>query len=53
MKQVIIFKCLDNFNKYYKYVVTTTHDKVVEVVKNEMSLSTEIIDYEVVNCYEH
>jgi hypothetical protein len=45
----IIFNCIDNFNDTYKFVVVCEEDKVQDTIKEQMSLSTEIVDYEIVN----
>lgn len=52
MKKAIIFYCIDNFNKEYKYVVTCEESKVEEIIKNNQRYCTEIYKYEICNAYE-
>ena len=50
-KSAIIFYCEDNFGKNYKYALIAEIGKEQEVISKEMQLSTEIYDYEIVNCF--
>lgn len=50
-KSAIIFHCEDNFGGYYKYVLVAEIGEEQEVISKEMKLSTEIYDYEIVNCF--
>lgn len=50
-KSAIIFHCEDNFGENYKYVLISEIGKEQEVISKEMQLSTEIYDYEIVNCF--
>ena len=50
-KSAIIFYCEDNFGGYYKYVRIAEIGEEQEVISKEMKLSTEIYDYEIVNCF--
>lgn len=50
-KSAIIFYCEDNFGENYKYVRIAEIGKEQEVISKEMKLSTEIYDYEIVNCF--
>lgn len=52
MKKAIIFYCIDNFNKEYKYVVTCEESKVKEIIKDNQRYCTEIYKYEICNAYE-
>ena len=50
-KSAIIFHCEDNFGEDYKYALIAEIGKEQEVISKEMQLSTEIYDYEIVNCF--
>lgn len=50
-KSAIIFYCEDNFGENYKYVRIAEIGEEQEVISKEMKLSTEIYDYEIVNCF--
>lgn len=50
-KSAIIFYCEDNFGKNYKYVLVAEIGEEQEVISKAMKLSTEIYDYEIVNCF--
>ena len=50
-KSAIIFYCEDNFGENYKYVLIAEIGEEQEVISKEMKLSTEIYDYEIVNCF--
>ena len=50
-KSAIIFYCEDNFGKNYKYVLVADVGEEQEVISKAMKLSTEIYDYEIVNCF--
>ena len=50
-KSAIIFYCEDNFGENYKYVHIAEIGEEQEVISKEMKLSTEIYDYEIVNCF--
>lgn len=52
MKKAIIFYCIDNFDKKYKYVVTCEESKVEEIIKDNQRYCTEIYEYEICNAYE-
>lgn len=44
----IIFNCIDNFGKTYKFVAVCAEDKVNETIKKCESNSTEIVGHEIV-----
>jgi len=48
-KSAIIYFCIDNFGKPYKFVEVVDADKTVEAIAEAMRQSTEIIDHEVVD----
>ena len=50
-KSAIIFYCEDNFGENYKYVRIAEIGEEQEVISKERKLSTEIYDYEIVNCF--
>ena len=50
-KSAIIFYCEDNFGEDYKYALIAEIGKEQEAISKEMQLSTEIYDYEIVNCF--
>ena len=50
-KSAISFHCEDNFGEDYKYALIAEIGKEQEVISKEMQLSTEIYDYEIVNCF--
>ena len=50
-KSAIIFHCEDNFGENYKYVLIAEKGEEQEVISKAMKLSTEIYDYEIVNCF--
>ena len=50
-KSAIIFHCEDNFGETYKYVLIAEIGEEQEVISKAMKLSTEIYDYEIVNCF--
>ena len=50
-KSAIIFYCEDNFGEDYKYALIAEIGKEQEIISKEMQLSTEIYDYEIVNCF--
>ena len=50
-KSAIIFYCEDNFGENYKYVRIAEKGEEQEVISKAMKLSTEIYDYEIVNCF--
>ena len=44
--KVIVFKCIDNFGKHYKFAKTCADDKVKETINDALAKSTEIYDTE-------
>jgi hypothetical protein len=50
--KAIIFYGIDNWGDDYKFVVVTENEKVEEVIAETKKMSTEIEDFEVVDCIE-
>lgn len=48
-KRAIIFYCIDNFGKEYKYVVVCDKERVKENIEESRRHCTEILDYEIVS----
>lgn len=48
--KAIIFYGIDNWDVDYKFVVVTENEKVEEVIEETRRMSTEIVDFEVVDC---
>ena len=49
--KAIIFYCIDNFNEEYRVVKVCKADLVDQVVREHLSRSTEVEDYEIVEAH--
>ena len=49
--KAIVFYCIDNFGKQYKFAKVCKADKVAECIENLES--TEVVDHEVIDAYEY
>ena len=49
-KVAITFKCIDNFGKEYSFVEVCTPNRAIERAHRAERLSTEILDFEVIDC---
>lgn len=47
--RLIIFSCVDNWNKSYKYYMTCKSSEVDECIDQQKRLSTEIVSFEVID----